>query len=282
VTTPPRAGGRPRAGGPRPKKRFGQHFLSDPEILRRIVNAADVGRGATVVEVGPGRGALTEELASRGANVIAVELDRDLIPLLRAQFESHDNVTIVDANILDVTPSQLLARAGAAPPYIVVANLPYNIAAPTLRRFLEADLPPLRMVVMVQAEVAEAIAAAPGDMSLLSVATQVYADAKIVMRVRPGSFTPPPKVDSAVVRLDVLPQPRVDVPLDVFFRVVRAGFGNPRKQLRNSLSFGLHVKQERVEPVLAAAGIDATRRPHTLSIAEWEAIARAWIDRPDQ
>jgi 16S rRNA (adenine1518-N6/adenine1519-N6)-dimethyltransferase len=170
----------------------------------------------------------------------------------------------------------------AAPPYAVVANLPYNIAAPTLRKFLESDCQPTRLVVMVQAEVAESIAAAPGKMSLLAVATQVYADTQIVMRVAPGAFTPPPKVHSAVVRLDVLPRPRASVPLDAFFRVVRAGFGNPRKQLRNSLSFGLHVKQERIDAVLAAGGIDPTRRPHMLSIAEWESIARAWLERPDQ
>jgi 16S rRNA (adenine1518-N6/adenine1519-N6)-dimethyltransferase len=272
--------GAPR--GPRAKKRFGQHFLSDPEILRRIVDAADVRDGDTVIEVGPGHGTLTAELASRGARVIAVELDRDLVPLLRAQFEGPGKVTIVEADILDTAPSNLLNDTQAAPPYAVVANLPYNIAAVALRRFLEADVPPLRLTIMVQAEVAEAIAAQPGDMSLLSVATQVYADARIVMRVRPGSFTPPPKVDSAVVRIDVLPQARVDVPLDVFFRVVRAGFGNPRKQLRNSLSFGLHVKQDRIDAALAVAGIDATRRPHTLSIAEWEQITRAWMERPDQ
>jgi 16S rRNA (adenine1518-N6/adenine1519-N6)-dimethyltransferase len=221
-------------------------------------------------------------LASRGANIVAVELDRDLVPFLRVQFEHTPLVTIVEADILNTTPEQLLVAASVAAPYAVVANLPYNIAAPTLRMFLESHCQPTRLVVMVQAEVAESMASAPGKMSLLAVATQVYADTRIVMRVAPGAFTPPPKVHSAVVRLDVLPRPRVSVPLDAFFRVVRAGFGNPRKQLRNSLSFGLHVKQERVDAVLAAGGIDPTRRPHMLSIAEWESIASAWLERPDQ
>jgi 16S rRNA (adenine1518-N6/adenine1519-N6)-dimethyltransferase len=116
-------------------------------------------------------------------------------------------------------------------------------------------------------------------MSLLSVSTQAYGEARLVMRVAPGAFNPPPKVDSAVVRIDVAEQPRVDAPLDVFFRVVRAGFGNPRKQLRNSLSFGLHVKQEVVDEVMRAAGVDATLRPQVLSLDEWAAIARAWAAR---
>jgi 16S rRNA (adenine1518-N6/adenine1519-N6)-dimethyltransferase len=209
-------------------------------------------------------------------------LDRDLVPLLRVQFEHAPNVTILEGDILSITPGDVLAAASLSPPYSVVANLPYNIAAPALRRFLEAANPPACLVVMVQSEVAEAIAAGPGKMSLLSVATQVYADARLVMRVAPGAFTPPPRVQSAVVRIDVLPQTRVTVPLDAFFRVVRAGFGNPRKQLRNSLSFGLHVKQERVDAALATARIDPTRRPHMLSIAEWESITSAWLERPDQ
>ena len=151
-------------------------------------------------------------------------------------------------------------------PYVVVANLPYNIAAPVLRRFLEAALPPRRLVVMVQLEVAESIVAKPPRMTLLSTATQLYGDARIVMKVAPGAFSPPPKVESAVVRIDVSPQPKADVPIDAFFRIVRGGFGNPRKQLRNSLSFGLHVKQEIVDQVMARAGVDVMlRRPGALA-----------------
>jgi 16S rRNA (adenine1518-N6/adenine1519-N6)-dimethyltransferase len=164
----------------------------------------------------------------------------------------------------------------------VVANLPYNIAALVLRRLLEARTPPRRLVVMVQREVAGAIIARPGSMSLLSVATQVYAETTLVMHVAPGAFSPPPKVQSSVVRIDVAPQPRVDVPLDAFFRIVRAGFGNPRKQLRNSLSFGLHVKQDVVDEALARAGIDVTLRPQVLSLDDWAAITRAWLTRPNQ
>jgi 16S rRNA (adenine1518-N6/adenine1519-N6)-dimethyltransferase len=264
----------------RPKKRFGQHFLSDPNILSRIADAAEITRDNTVVEIGPGLGALTDVLAARAGRVIAVEVDRDLTAALRERFPPGSNVTVVERDALDVDPGALLREYGAEGPYLVVANLPYNVAAPVLRLFLESASPPRRMVVMVQLEVAEAIVANPGRMSLLSVATQVYADTRMVMKVAPGAFHPPPKVQSAVVRLDVAAQPNVDMPLDVFFRVVRAGFGNPRKQLRNSLSFGLHVKQEVIDAVMRDAGIDVTLRPQVLSLDDWAAVTRAWIARP--
>lgn len=262
----------------RAKKRFGQHFLSDTNILNRIVDAAEIAPDETVLEVGPGLGALTSVLAERARSVVAVEVDRDLIAGLRSRFASAANVAIVEGDVLALSPSELLAtETGDLAPYVVVANLPYNIAAPVLRRFLEGDVRPRRLVVMVQLEVAEAIAAKPGRMSLLSVATQVYGDTRLVMKVAPGAFSPPPKVESAVVRIDVAAQPKVDVSLDVFFRMARAGFGNPRKQLRNSLSFGLHVKQEVIDQLMARAGVDATLRPQVLSLDDWAAIARAWV-----
>ena len=270
----------------RAKKRFGQHFLSDINILGRIVDAAEIAPGETVLEVGPGLGALTAVLAERAGRVVAVEVDRDLIVGLRARFADAANVTIVEGDVLERSAEDLLSfttetqrhggSGGESTPYVVVANLPYNIAAPVLRRFLEADVPPRRLVVMVQLEVAEAIVAKPGRMSLLSVATQVYGDTSMVMKVAPGAFSPPPKVESAVVCIDVAPAPKVDVPLDAFFRIVRAGFGNPRKQLRNSLSFGLHVKQEIIDVVMARAGVDATLRPQVLSLDDWAAVTRAW------
>ncbi len=263
----------------RAKKRFGQHFLSDINILTRIVDAADIAPDETVLEVGPGLGALTAVLAERARRVVAVEVDRDLIAGLRARFADTPNVEIVEGDVLDISPSEMLGftENTSSEPYIVVANLPYNIASPALRRFLEGDLRPRRLVVMVQLEVAEAIVAKPGHMSLLSVATQVYGDTRLVMKVAPGAFSPPPKVDSAVVRIDVAPSPKVDVPIQLFFRTVRAGFGNPRKQLRNSLSFGFHVKQDVIDTVMTVADVDATLRPQVLSLADWAAITRAWI-----
>ena len=261
---------------PRPKKRFGQHFLSDRNILNRIVDAAEVAPDDAVVEIGPGLGALTEVLAERASRVVAVEVDADLVAVLGERLANAPNVAIVAADVLEVEPSKILRRGGAAAPYVVVANLPYNIAAAVLRHFLEGDIPPRRLVVMVQQEVAESIVARPPKMSLLGVATQAYGETSMVMRVAPGAFNPPPAVQSAVVRIDVADRPRVDAPLDVFFRVVRAGFGNPRKQLRNSLSFGMHVKQEVADEVLHDAGIDVTLRPQVLSLEQWAALARAW------
>jgi len=285
TSTSSRSGSRPPL---RAKKRFGQHFLSDINILNRIVDAAEIAPDETVLEVGPGLGALTAVLAERARRVVAVEVDRDLIAGLRARFADAPNVEIVEGDVLEISPGELLGFTTEAQeaqdagekqegePYVVVANLPYNIASPALRRFLEGDVRPRRLVVMVQLEVAEAIVAKPGRMSLLSVATQVYGDARMVMKVAPGAFSPPPKVESAVVRIDVAPVPKVDVPIELFFRTVRAGFGNPRKQLRNSLSFGFHVKQEIIDVVMTAAGIDATLRPQVLSLDDWAAITRAW------
>ena len=273
-----------RSSGPRPraKKRFGQHFLSDANILRRIVDAAEIDRHDAALEVGPGLGSLTAVLAERAARVVAVEIDRDLIDALEQRFSDTPNLTIVEADVLEHAPGELLELGGASAPYVVVANLPYNIAAAVLRHFLEGDMRPRRIVAMVQLEVAEAIVARPGEMSLLSVATQVYGDTSMVMRVAPGAFNPSPAVDSAVLRIDPAAEPLVDVPLDAFFRVVRAGFGNPRKQLRNSLSFGLHVKQSVVDELLSAAGIDVTLRPQVLALDDWASITRAWIKRMRQ
>ena len=263
----------------RAKKRFGQHFLSDANILNRIVDAAEIAPDEAVMEIGPGLGALTTVLAQRAHRVVAVEVDRELIESLRQRFAGAPHVSIVERDVLDAVPSELLTAGSAAAPYVVVANLPYNIAAPTLRLFLEGDVRPRRLVVMVQLEVAEAICARPPKMGLLSVATQVYGETSMVMKVAPGAFNPPPKVQSAVVRIDVAERPRVNVPLDAFFHIARAGFGNPRKMLRNSLSFGLRVKQEIVDQVMAAAGVDASLRPHVLTLDDWAAVTRAWISR---
>ena len=264
----------------RAKKRFGQHFLSDVNILNKIADAAEIDPNETVLEVGPGLGTLTAVLAERAARVVAVEVDRDLIADLRERFADRPHVAIVESDVLAAAPSELLAAGGGAAPYVVVANLPYNIAAPTLRMFLEGDIRPRRLVVMVQLEVAETICARPPKLGLLSVATQVYGETSMVMKVAPGAFNPPPNVQSAVVCIDVAPTPRVDVPLDDFFTVVRAGFGNPRKMLRNSLSFGLHVKQEVIDQVMAKAGVDANLRPQVLSLDDWAAVTRAWQARP--
>ncbi|HLB11345.1 MAG TPA: 16S rRNA (adenine(1518)-N(6)/adenine(1519)-N(6))-dimethyltransferase RsmA [Dehalococcoidia bacterium] len=256
--------------GKRPLKSLGQHFLVDTGVLGKIVAAARLTEQDTVIEVGPGLGILTQELARHVDRVIAVELDPALAGFLRQTLAPYKNVTIVQADILRTDPAALLQG-----PYKVVADLPYNIAAPTLRHFLEAEAKPELIVVMVQREVARRIAAEPGDMSPLSIGIQLYGHPTIAAIVPPRSFYPSPKVHSAILRIEVHPKPAVDVPPDSLFRVVRAGFGQPRKQLRNTLAAGLGLKPPEAESLLATAGIDARRRPETLSLEEWAALTRA-------
>ncbi len=261
----------------RPRKRLGQHFLTDRRVLQRILAAASLSSADTVIEVGAGKGVLTQALASAAGKVIALEIDEGLCEHLRRRLADHSNVEPVCGDILSLSPDELLARAQASPPYVVVANLPYYIASAVLRHFLESAQPPARMIVMVQAEVAQSIAAPPGRMSLLSVGVQFYAQARVLFYVPPRAFRPPPKVRSAVIRLDVRPEPAVAVDdRDAFFQLVHAGFAAPRKQLRNALALGLSIEPASARGLLDTANIDASRRAQTLSLDEWGCLYRAW------
>ena len=263
-----------RQSGIRPKKRLGQHFLVDEAILDTIVVAAELSPEDIVIEIGPGLGVLTAELARRAGKVIAVELDTRLASLLKRRLASLANVDVINADILKVSPSQLLERKSD---YKVVANLPYYITSPILRRFVEASPKPSLMVVMVQKEVGEAIVAGPGKMSLLAVSLQVYSRPKIISHVPSQSFYPQPKVDSAIVRFDLLPQPAVKVAdINGFFQVVKCGFTSPRKQLHNSLAQGMGVKPAEVALLLERAGIESQRRAETLSLEEWARLYEVW------
>ena len=269
-----------RKSGFKPKKRLGQHFLIDEAVLERILSAAELSPGDIVVEIGPGLGILTEGLARRGAKVIAVELDAKLVALLKKRLAAFPDVKIVHGDILKVTPRQLLqdnlTASELARGYKVIANLPYYITSPVLSHFLETQPRPLEMVVMVQKEVGEAIAAAPGKMRLLSVKTQFYSQPAIISYVRAASFYPPPKVDSVILRLDVYSQPPLiksgvsDVAS--FFDIVMHGFHSPRKQLRNSLAHYLEMPPSQVASLLEKAGIEAKRRAETLSLEEWREL----------
>lgn len=266
---------------PRPRKRLGQHFLSDRNLLRRIADAAAIERGATVVEVGAGRGDLTAELARRAGVVVAVELDDALADVLRRRFEGT-NVRVVHADVLALSPARLLEAGGATAPYLVVGNLPFYIASAVIRHFLEGDLRPERLVVTVQREVAEQMTAEPGSMSLLSVAVQAYGRVRQLFTIPPGAFYPRPKVHSTVVRIDLTPEPRVGLPrerMPDFFRIVRAGFAAPRKRIRNSLALGLGVGVGEIEALLRRAGVDPSRRPGQLALEDWAALTRAWLER---
>lgn len=267
----------------RPRKRLGQHFLTDAAVLDRIVAESGVGPGDTVLEIGAGTGDLTERLARTAGRVVAVELDETLCAHLRRRFAATAAVAVVCADVLDYSPRELLAKGGAAPPYHVVANIPYYITAPILRLFLESQDRPDRMTLMVQKEVAESIVAPPGKMTLLGASVQFYGEARLLFTVPPSAFYPPPQVASAVVRIDVRPRPAVDVPdVDAFFAVVRAGFATPRKQLHNALAGRLWLPPGSAPELLRAAGIDPTRRAQTLSLEEWAAVDRAIRQRRAQ
>jgi 16S rRNA (adenine1518-N6/adenine1519-N6)-dimethyltransferase len=255
------------------RKGLGQNFLIDRGILDKIVSASDISETDTVIEVGPGLGVLTRALAERAGKVIAVELDRNIAALLRETMAGVPNVDIVERDILETTPENLVGDA----PYKVVANLPYYITSPVLRRFLESARQPTGLVVMVQKEVARQIVARPPEMSLLSVAIQLFGAPRIVGYVPAGAFYPPPKVSSAILRIDVLPQRILNAKDEAdFFKLARAGFSTRRKQLINALSNGLEVDKDRGSELLQKAGIDPKRRAETLTIDDWLKLLRAF------
>jgi len=250
----------------RPNKAFGQNFLVDHDVLLHIVETAEIHANDQVLELGAGTGVLTRELAKRARRVVAVELEREMLSLLTKTTRNYTNVEIMERNLLYVDPGEIFGSDS----YKLVANLPYYITALTFRHFLESANPPRLFVVMVQYEVAQRIVAAPGDLSLLGVSIQFYGEPKIIAHIPARAFYPAPKVDSAILRIDL----KDEVPLtpggrDSFFRLVQAGFSERRKQLHNSLAHGLHRKNVDVQPWLLAASIDPSRRAETLSIEDW-------------
>jgi 16S rRNA (adenine1518-N6/adenine1519-N6)-dimethyltransferase len=262
-----------------PHKELGQNFLIDQRVLRQILAAAEISARDEVLEIGPGLGTLTQALAEHAQRVVAVELDRQLAAL-HDRLEAFPNVRVVVGDILALPVSELLATDKAGRPteyaYKVVANIPYNITSAVLRHLLEARTRPKLIVLMVQKEVAQRITAKPGDMSLLSVSVQFYGRPRLIHRVPARAFYPAPKVDSAIIRIDPHPQlPLEPEEVEPFFTVVRAGFAQRRKQLRNSLLHGLGLSAECIAGALAQAAVDGERRAQTLDIAEWVALYRA-------
>jgi 16S rRNA (adenine1518-N6/adenine1519-N6)-dimethyltransferase len=265
----------------RPSKGLGQNFLLDQAVLAKIVTAADLTPDDVVLEIGAGLGTLTRQLARSAGKVIAVELDRRLMPVLQSVLGDLDNVTLIQGDILALDPAVLISAASNQ--YKVVANLPYYITSAILRHLLEASLKPQRMVVTVQREVAERIVAKPGQMSLLAVSVQFYGRPQLLFRIRPGSFYPSPGVESAVVRIDLHAAPPVPVEdADAFFYIVRAGFVQRRKQLRNTLAAGLGRPPDEVAIQLRDVGVDPRRRAQALSLEEWARITRVLGDLSDE
>ncbi len=272
-----------RERGLAPRKKWGQHFLTDARILESIADAAEIAPDDRVLEIGPGLGHLTRVLARRAGQVVAVEIDPGLTDKLSLDFAVVQNVCIVRGDVLEKQPIEWFASAGLSPadsvPFKVVANLPYYITAAVLRHLLEAAIKPRVIVVTVQREVAARLIAQPPEMNLLAVSVQFFARARVVRKIPAGAFYPRPQVDSAVVRLDVGAQTPQSVDgIERFFEIVRAGFGNRRKQLRNSLAQGLRLSAGSVEECLGRAHIDPTRRAETLTLDEWQVLARAFVE----
>jgi 16S rRNA (adenine1518-N6/adenine1519-N6)-dimethyltransferase len=265
----------------RPKKQLGQNFLTDGNSLRKVVDAARIKESDVVLEIGPGLGSLTRYLAVEAYHVVAVELDSRFLPPLQEVLALYDNVTIILGDILDQNIETLLSKVVESPGkgYIVVANIPYYITSAVIRHLIDAEIRPDRMVLTVQREVAIRICAQPPDLSLLALSVQVFGSPTIAAKIPAGAFYPPPRVDSAVIRVEIFPSPLIPPPyLKTFFQLVKAGFGQKRKVLRNSLSAGLGISKSRVESILIDLQIDPNRRAETLSLDEWRALSVYYQD----
>lgn len=257
--------------GLEPKKSLGQNFMHDPNIIEKIVTTAELLPDETALEIGAGTGELTHVLAKYAKSVIAIEIDERMIPILETRFRTTSNVYFV---FEDVLKTNTMALVGAKP-YSVVANVPYYITSAILRHVLEVPRKPRRVVITMQHEVAQRITAKIGDLSLLAVSVQYYGKPTLVSRINPAVFWPRPDVDSAILLIEPYSKPLVEVPSDeAFFRVVRAGFSQKRKQLRNALSGGLAIKSQEGETLIKQAGLDPSWRAETLTLEEWAGLAR--------
>ena len=265
----------------RAKKGLGQNFLVDDAILQSIIQAADLKPTDTVIEVGPGLGLMTAELARRAGWVIAIELDNHLADILNETLQ-YENIVVLNEDILGASPATILQGGPPGFPaafnsYKVVANLPYYITSAVIRRLLEGSVKPTRMVLTVQSEVAERICARPGKLSLLALSVQVYGSPQIGACIPASAFFPTPQVDSTIVTVELFPEPVVPSPLlDLFFRLAKAGFSQKRKTLRNALSAGMHLSPPQTEEKLHTISVDPMRRAETLTLKEWKQLTASW------
>ena len=257
----------------RPSKGLGQHFLYERGIVQRMVRLAGIGADDLVLEIGPGLGILTSELLLRARAVTAIELDRRLATHLTGVFGADPRFRLIEGNALTVATADVVPPGE---PFVVAANLPYAVATAVLRHLLEQTPRPRRLALMLQKEVAQRIAASPPDLTILGVAVQFYADARVAFDVPPTVFLPPPNVESAVLLLETRPRlPLPETDHARFFRVVNAGFRQKRKQVANSIAAELDMDKIPVTAWLRDAGIDPMRRAQTLSVAEWVKLTLA-------
>lgn len=260
--------------GLKPQKGLGQNFLSDPGSLQKVIRAADIQPEDTVLEIGPGLGSLTHLIAQAASRVIAVELDIHLVGALEDILQPYPHVELIQADILEVNLNKLFSRPG----YLVVANIPYYITSALLRQLLEAEHPPARLVLTIQKEVAERICAEAGDLSLLALSVQVYGQPEIIDTIPAGAFYPVPNVDSAVVRVEIFPEPRIPREhLDMFFSLIKAGFSQKRKTITNAISAGMRWDKGETAALLARSSLDPKRRAQTLSLEEWKRLVEVAV-----
>jgi len=252
----------------KPSKLMGQNFLIDAHALNKIVDSAQLDQQDTILEVGPGMGILTQALAKTVKKVIAIEKDRVMIKILKETLQTHNNVEVIQDNALKFNPATCHLKPRG---YKMVANIPYYLTSPIIRKFLEEQTPPKEMVLMVQKEVAQRICARPPNMSILAVSVQFYATAKIISYISKNCFWPAPKVDSAIIKITPF-ETKKEVDAKAFFTVVKAGFLQPRKQLANNLSKALKINRERVNAWLLGNNIRSEQRAETLSVDEWIAL----------
>ncbi len=259
--------------GLKPDKSLGQNFLTDPNILEKITGIAGVTDRDIVLEIGAGLGHLTAQLAETAQQVVAVELDRRFIPVLKKRLAPYQNIRIVQGDILKLETGDLVQKSE----YLVVANIPYYITSRILRNLLESHLKPSRIILTIQYEVAERVCAKSGRMSLLSLSVLMYGNPNLEMRIPAGAFFPAPQVDSAVININLHPEPLLPESLrNVFFKLIKAGFLHKRKTLRNSLSKGLGWAPDQVENLLNSVNINPQRQAETLSMDEWIDVVRRY------
>ncbi len=253
-----------------PNKSLGQHWLQDRAVLEKVAKPANLSPEDIVLEIGPGLGTLTSVLLSRVNQVFAVEFDQALARKLPGQFPGK-NLTVITHDILTFDLSTLPKN------YKVVANVPYYITSKIIEKLLNANNKPSNITLLVQKEVAQRLAATPGDTSILAISAQIFADVSLHDIVPANLFTPPPKVDSQIVSLNLLSEPRIDLKDEkLFFRVVKAGFSAKRKKLRSSLAGGLHLDKERTDILLQNAKISGDRRAEDLTINEWQCLVKEY------
>lgn len=261
--------------GIKPSRKLGQNFLIDPVYVKKVVEAGQITENDTVIEIGAGIGNLTRSLAKEAGLVIAFEIDSKFFPVLEVLADSHRNLQVFQSDILRVNLDEFTGSTR----FLVVANIPYYITSKLIRHLLSLESRPTRIIFTIQHEVAQRICASEGKLSVLALSVQVYGTPRIISQIPAGAFYPVPDVDSAILRIDLFPNPRIEEDqLDTFFMLANAGFSQKRKTLRNSLSSMLEINRSTIEKLLISCNIDPGRRAETLSLDEWKVLTNQYLE----